>query len=68
MNKAEEKLQHIPQLLDYRTLEEYYGLKKSTISKMVMLGTFCNVVRFNGKNHFRKEDVETFIDNNTVSV
>jgi len=67
MNKAEEKL-HIPQLLNYRTLEEYYGLVKSTTTKLVMLGKFCNVVKIGRKNYFRKEDVEAWIDAKTVKV
>ena len=67
MNKAEEKL-HIPQLLNYKTLEKHYGLSHSTMSKKVMLGEFCNIVKVGNKNYFRKEDVELWIDSQTVKV
>ena len=58
----------IPELLDYEALEYYYGLKKSTISKKVMLGTFCNIVKNGRKNMFRKEKVEAWINDNTIEV
>ena len=58
----------IPKLLDYITLDQYYGLKQSTMSKKVMLGEFCNVVKVGRKNMFRREDVEKWIDDNTTEV
>ncbi len=58
----------IPELLDYKTLTKFYGLKQSTISKKVMNGTFCNVVKVGTKNFFRKADVEQWIKNNTIEV
>lgn len=58
----------IPALLDYRTLEQFYGLKKSTISKLVMLGKFTNIVKIGTKNFFRREDVEAWLDKQTISV
>lgn len=55
----------VPLLLDYVTLEKYYGLKQSTISKLVMKGEFTDVVKVGRKNFFRKEDVETWINSKT---
>jgi len=57
-----------PKLLDYRGLEEYFGLKKSTISKLVMTGDFTNIVKIGRKNFFRIEDVETWIDSHTIEI
>ena len=58
----------IPQLLNYATLHRYYGLNQSTISKLVMLGQFTNIVKIGRKNYFRKEDVEAWIDKQTIKV
>ncbi len=58
----------IPELLNYRTLFERYGLHQSTISKLVMLGKFTNIVKVNSKNYFRKSDVEQWINNQTIAV
>ncbi len=58
----------IPELLDYVTLNQYYGLKQSTMSKLVMLGQFCNVVKMGRKNMFRRADVEAWIDSKTINV
>ena len=58
----------IPELLDYRDLEFIYNLKKSTISKLVMIGDFTNIVKIGRKNYFRSADVETWIDAQTIKV
>ena len=58
----------IPELLNYETLVYYYGLKKSTISKLVMHGKFTNIVKVGNKNYFRREDVEAWIDAQTIEV
>ncbi len=58
----------IPLLLDYKTLTQFYGLNKSTISKLVMNKKFVNVVKFGRKNYFRKEDIEAWIVSNTIVV
>lgn len=60
--------EHIPALLNYKTLNEFYGLSKSTISKIVMRGSFTNIVKIGNKNYFRKEDVEAWIESRTVRV
>ena len=57
-----------PALLNYRTLWQFYGLAKGTMSKKVMNGTFCNIVKIGRRNYFRREDVEAWIDRNTVEV
>lgn len=59
---------YIPELLNYETLDYYYDLKKSTISKLVMLGQFTNVVKVGRKNYFKKQDVEAWIDAQTIKV
>ena len=66
MNQTENYI--IPELLDYITLKKYYGLNKSTISKLVMKGKFTNVVKMGIKNMFRKQDVENWISANTIKV
>ena len=58
----------IPKLLNYKTLDQFYGLKQSTISKLVMLGKFTNIVKIGRKNMFRREDVEAWITAQTVEV
>lgn len=58
----------VPMLLNYKDLDYYYGLKKSTMSKLVMLGKFCSIVKVGRKNYFRKEDVEAWIDAQTIKV
>jgi predicted DNA-binding transcriptional regulator AlpA len=55
-------------LVNYRELEILYGLKKSTITKLVMYGKFCNVVKVGNKNYFRTKDVESWIDEQTIKV
>jgi predicted DNA-binding transcriptional regulator AlpA len=62
------ELPQIPALLNYKTLHKFYGLSQSTISKMVMWGKFTNIVKVGRKNYFRKEDVETWIDAQTIKV
>ena len=64
----EKTTDHIPELLNYKTLEKHYGLYKSTLSKLVMNGQFCNVVKVGRKNYFRKADVEAWIDAQTIQV
>lgn len=58
----------IPELLNYKTLNNFYGLSRSTMSKLVMNGKFCNIVKIGNKNYFRKEDVEAWIDAQTIKV
>ena len=58
----------IPELLDYVGLKTYFGLHKSTISKLVMHGKFTNIVKIGTKNYFRKGDVEAWIDKQTINV
>ena len=58
----------IPKLLDYKALTLYYGLYKSTISKLVMNGKFTNIVKVGRKNYFRREDIEAWIDAQTIEV
>ena len=58
----------IPKLLDYKALTLHYGLYKSTISKLVMNGKFTNIVKVGRKNYFRREDVEAWIDAQTIEV
>lgn len=58
----------IPALLDYRGLERFFGLKKSTMSKLVMTGDFTNVVKVGRKNFFRTIDVEAWIESKTIQV
>ena len=58
----------IPKLLNYRTLNEHYGLAQSTMSKLVMHGKFCNIIKIGTKNYFRREDVEKWIDSQTIEV
>lgn len=68
MTTAAQMDKHIPKLVNYRDLEYHYGLNKSTISKLVMFGKFTNVVKVGRKNFFRKEDVESWIDAQTIKV
>ena len=58
----------IPQLLNYKTLTLHYGLFQSTISKLVMNGKFCNVVKVGNKNYFKRSDVEKWIDSHTIEI
>ena len=57
-----------PKLLNYATLWEFYGLHKSTISKLVMLGQFTDIVKIGRKNFFKRENVEEWIDAQTIEV
>ena len=57
-----------PKLLNYQTLWTFYGLHKSTISKLVMNGKFCNIVKIGNKNHFTREDVEAWIEAQTIEI
>ena len=66
--QTQNKQDHIPELLDYNSLLKWYNLSKSTISKLVMLGKFTNVVKIGNKNFFRKADVEAWIDKQTIKV
>ncbi len=68
MKANQEKNTHIPELLNYRDLEHFYHLSKSTISKLVMTGDFTNIVKIGRKNYFRKSDVEAWIDAQTIKV
>jgi len=58
----------IPILINYKGLEKYFGLKQSTISKMVMHGQFTNIVKVGTKNFFKTKDVMAWIDDNTIEV
>ena len=55
----------IPQLLNYVTLNKYYGLSRSTMSKLVMVNEFVAVVKVGNRNYFKKADVEAWIDAQT---
>lgn len=58
----------IPILVDYSGLKKYFGLYKSTISKLVMTGQFTDIVKIGRKNYFRTSDVEAWISKQTVKV
>ena len=66
--KFQNTQEQIPELLDYNGLLKWYNLSKSTISKLVMVGGFTNVVKIGRKNFFRRIDVEAWIDANTIKV
>ena len=57
-----------PVLLNYQTLWTFYGLYKNTVAKLVMNGKFCNIVKVGNKNHFKRDDVEAWIDAQTFKV
>ena len=61
-------MSNMPILLDYNGLETYYGLKKSTISKLVMNNSFTDVVKVGRKNFFRVSDVELWINKQTIKI
>ena len=58
----------IPELMDYTGLKKFYGLHKSTISKLVMDGKFTDIVKIGRKNYFKRVDVEAWIDGRTIKV
>jgi len=66
MTPTEQK--HIPELMDYNGLKLHYSLAKSTISKLVMLGKFTNIVKIGNKNYFKRVDVEAWIASKTIEV
>ena len=67
MNKiVDENL--IPLLISYKDLEKYFGLKTSTVSKMVMHGKFTDIVKIGTKNFFKTKDVLAWIDQQTIEV
>ena len=68
MSTATATVKTTPKLLNYKTLKEHYDLSQSTISKLVMNGKFCNIVKIGRKNYFRREDVEVWIDKQTIEV
>jgi len=68
MSTATATVKTTPKLLNYKTLKEHYDLSQSTISKLVMVGKFCNVVKIGRKNFFRREDVEAWLDSRTIKV
>jgi predicted DNA-binding transcriptional regulator AlpA len=61
-------METIPQLLNYKTLREFYGLCRPTIARLVMEKKFTDVVKIGRKNYFRREDVEAWIDSRTIKV
>lgn len=57
-----------PKLVHYQHIWNFYGLHKNTVAKLVMQGKFCNIVKIGNKNYFRREDVEAWIDAQTIEV
>ena len=49
-------------LLDYKDLDREYGLKKSTFSKLVMVGKFIIPIKVGSKNFFKRDEVEAWIE------
>jgi predicted DNA-binding transcriptional regulator AlpA len=58
----------LPILVNYRDLETYIGLKRSTISKKIMRGEFTNIVKIGRKNYFKTKDVLAWIESQTIEV
>ena len=55
MKKAETK----PLLIDYQEMSAEYGLKKSTMSKKVMLGKFIIPIMIGTKCFFKRNEIES---------
>ena len=53
-------------LLTYSQIEKIYGLKKGTMTKMVMKGEFVKPVKVGNRNYFKVEEVEAWINSRQV--
>ena len=65
---VEEEHTEPPILLNYAKLWTFYGLHKSTISKLVMVGNFTNIVKVGSSNYFKRDDVEKWIEEQTIHI
>ncbi len=50
-----------PVLMNYREIEKYYGLKRSTVINLVWNKSFVPIVKVGNKNYFRTEDIDLWI-------
>lgn len=55
-------------LLTYTQIEKVFGLKKSTLTKMFMLGKFIPCVKIGNRNYFEVEKLEEWIKSRTMEV
>ena len=54
--------------LTYTQIEDIYGLKKSTLTKMFMQGKFIPCIKIGNRNYFEVEQLEQWIKSHTVKV
>jgi predicted DNA-binding transcriptional regulator AlpA len=55
-------------LLTYTQIEKIYGLKKSTLTKLFMLGKFIPSIKIGNRNYFEVEALDRWLESRTVKV
>jgi predicted DNA-binding transcriptional regulator AlpA len=50
-------------LLTFRDIQNEYGLKKNTLTKMLMRNDFIQPVKIGNRNYFDRDDLEEWIIN-----
>ena len=55
-------------LLTYSQIENIYGLKKSTLTKLFMLGKFIPCIKIGNRNYFEVEKLDQWIESHTMGV
>ncbi len=55
-------------LVTYSQIENIWGLKKSTLTKLYMKGQFIPTVKIGNRNYFDVEKLEEWIKSRTVQI
>lgn len=53
-------------LLTFREIERIYGLKKNTLTKMLMRGEFIPAIKIGNRNYFSVEELKKWIEEHKV--
>ncbi|MDP3119931.1 MAG: helix-turn-helix domain-containing protein [Sulfuricurvum sp.] len=55
-------------LVTYSQIENIWGLKKSTLTKLYMNGQFIPAIKIGNRNYFDVEKLEEWIKSRTVQI
>ncbi|MCD6654392.1 MAG: helix-turn-helix domain-containing protein [Sulfurovum sp.] len=52
----------MPKLITFKEMEEIFGLKKNTMTKLYMRGEFIPAVKIGNRNYFKVEELQAWIE------
>lgn len=54
-------------LITFRDIQDEYGLKKNTLTKLLMKKEFITPIKIGNRNYFDREELEAWIESKKVA-